>query len=363
MTKSNKMKLAIITALLCMMMLPICVCSMTTYAATAPDGAYTVNYYDADGELIKTESLNVGDNLTGLDGYDGVYNVRSSNYTELSKYLSFTIPDTSYMNNYLFQGYNDTFYLVDKSIDITKTIIPETGYPEFTDNKIYEQYSLGRYGTETRMYIFNINLNNTFGTHYDYTNAIVKYNNKTITNNVIDGREVYMLSQIYTDATLSGVDHMIHLYNSLENNIGKLVKLNKLTLADGTILYVDDNISSDEITTTEVSTVVSDSSNVINVYTTYEQSITPPVPQDPTTPSPNTPSGTLSGHEANIQALKTQWNALLQGDFKTASGWQLISTATAVAVASVALIVLIWICAVKLHKMNRKAQFSHKKRR
>ncbi len=372
MTKTNKMKYAIITTLLCLMLLPIIMCGVTFCAPAEEDGVL-VKYYATNGDVVKTERFTNGTELAGIPGYDGKYQINT--HKDKEKYLSFIVPDEEYVaanfREPMEQSSYPGRYYIPGRINKDKNIREEDFFNNAEASKnIYcletycgTKYSYGGY---SGAYCFYFSLSNIFGFLPSDINQEVSVSFDQSTHNYTYKRHGESDQEFLCTIGFSipEIDHHdLDYYESFYDAIGKTYHVSEIKMKD-TQKYIYYNNTFDSIESVNAISNLNEiaQENEINVYTDYvaEPVITPGDP-DSEKPGTSTPAGQASGVKANIEALKTQWNALKMGDFKAAKGWQLISTASAVAVASIALVVSLWIGAAKITKMSRKAKYRRRK--
>ncbi len=311
-----------------------------TFCAPVYENGVLVKYYATNGDVVKTEKITNGAELTGITGYDGKYRFCSDE--NKAKYLTIYVPKNPDEAQEIFVevkigGPRVRLGLIDK------------------DRRIYSDYGINSkveeiYDISLGQYEVWFNLNNIFGMNVDGFEITLS----TGFVATISRPYEWMVGFVDTDKN-PDLQIQLTLYD-MNQYAGQTVNITQLKNKNNETVYCNKSFDSfDEFRSTATTCNLAEE---VNVYTDYvaEPVIAPGTP-DSEQPGTNTPAGQASVVKANVEALKTQWNALKMGDFKAAKGWQLISTASAVAVASIALVVSLWIGAVKISKMSRKAKY------
>lgn len=332
--------------------------------------AHTINYYDKSGALIKTEGLLAGNNMTGIEGYEGNYVVRTDNYEEVSQFTKITIPSEDYIKeNFVYSTDARAYSYLNNSLDFTNN-------PDVSSLKLQEAMY---YDDDKNLFLsIQLWLNNLLG----LTDS-VKMNSKIS----IDGST----SKIYTNsvpATTIGINFCdrtsmpaIFKYTSNVDRIFEFTSIfdDQSTYSSNgdTIKYVyyymNETMSLDELTALNMDDVISDT---INVYTDIEPAQEPEEPTDEPTDEPSgdengdiilppsdkpsdtnkpadeTPIKEQSKLDKSNAELKAQWTALLAHDWQNANGWQLITLMTITLAVVIAIIVAIPVVCHQVKKAN-----------
>lgn len=327
--------------------------------------AHRINYYDKSGALIKTESLLTGNNMTGIEGYEGNYVVRTENYDELYNILTFVVPTEDYVKeNYVHYDAFNQWFMLNNDYDYTVEQTP-TSMSDMIDYNFAHTGMV--YDNGNFQYAFQINCKNIL--------------------NVPDDAKMY--SYISVDNTKSICYDPINNYGGLEigislcdntnmpaplkysPNVGRTIEFTSIfdataNFANGPSSYVyyylNETMSMDELTALNMDNVKSDT---INVYTDIEPAQEPEEPTDEPTDEPSgddngeiilppsdkpsdtnkpadeTPIKEQSKLEKSNAELKAQWTALLAHDWQNANGWQLITLMTITLAVVIAIIVAI----------------------
>lgn len=321
--------------------------------------AHRINYYDKSGALIKTEGLLTGNNMTGIEGYEGNYVVRTDNYEEVSQFTKITIPSEDYIKeNFVYSTDDRAYNYLNNSLDFTNN-------PDLSSLILQESMY---YDSEENLYLsIQILLNNLLG----LTDS-VNMNSKIS----IDGTT----SKIYTrsiPSTFIGISFSDRIDMpatfKFTSNVDRIFEFTSIFDDQSTYspngdtikyvyYYMNETMSLDELTALNMDNVISDT---INVYTDIEPAQEPEEPTDEPTDKPSgdengdiilppsdkpsetnkpideTPIKEQSKLEKSNAELKAQWTALLAHDWHNANGWQLVTLMTITLAVVIAIIVAI----------------------
>lgn len=326
--------------------------------------AHTINYYDKSGELIKTEKLLSGNNMTGIEGYEGNYVVRTENYDEVSQWMSITIPSEDYIKeNFVYSSDARAYNYYNNSIEFTNnpdinTLILQQGMYYDSDMNVN--------------FVIQLWLNHLF----DLPDS-VKVNSKISINGSIS--KIYTNSYPSTTYSINFCDriNMPALFKYIPN-VNRTFEFTSIFddqsthSPDGDTIkyvyyYMNETMSLDELTSLNMDDVIS---NTINVYTDYEL---PQEPEDPKEEPTEDPSGDENGDiispsdkpsdeepivkeqsklEKSNAELKAQWTALLAHDWQNAQGWQLITLMIVTLAVVIAIIVTIPVVCHQIKKAS-----------
>lgn len=318
-----------------------------------------INYYDKSGALIKTEGLLTGNNMTGIEGYEGNYVVRTDNYEEVSQFTKITIPSEDYIKeNFVYSTDARAYNYLNNSLDFTNNpdlsslILQESMYYDNDDNLCLSiQFWLNNLLGLTGSVKMNSKISIDGATSKIYTNSIpgttfgISFSDRTsmpavfkFTSNV---DRIFEFTSIFDD-------------QSTYSSNGDTVKY--------VYYYMNETMSLDELTALNMDNVMSDT---INVYTDIEPAQEPEEPTDEPTdkpsgdengdiilppsdkpsdtnkPSDETPIKEQNKLEKSNAELKAQWTALLAHDWQNANGWQLVTLMTITLAVVIAIIVAI----------------------
>lgn len=351
--------------------------------------AHTINYYDKSGALIKTEGLLAGNNMTGIEGYEGNYVVRTDNYDELHNILTFVVPTWDQATSeYVYRSDMNGYYLFDNDSESTTDKISNKQYSDFIYRyNIYKDSSdiiefgvqlmcnkLFEIPSNSNMYS-NVSMNGSDS--YNYNDVSYSYSKNFTTINFSD--RTSMAAALKYTAFIGSIGEFTSIYD---------VGMTYSETTDNYVYYyLNETMSLDELTALNMDNVKSDT---INVYTDIEPAQEPEEPTDEPTdepsgdengniilppsdkpsdtnkPSDETPIKEQSKLEKSNAELKAQWTALLAHDWQNAQGWQLITLMTITLAVAIAIIVTIPIVCHQIKKANNvkriKARSAARKR-
>ncbi|MGN0797136.1 MAG: hypothetical protein ACI4M5_02930 [Christensenellales bacterium] len=334
---------------------------------------HRINYYDKSGALIKTEGLLAGNNMTGIEGYEGDYVVRTENYGELNKYFSYIVPSEEFVkNNYVYNDNSSSYWVLNKDYEFTAKKI-QSGSDDMSDIIVCED--AGIIENDSFGYIINILTSSIF----DLSSNVNLYYNLSI-----DGSASKCFEEInhtfprdYICLSFNDINTSSALF-TYTLNINRLIEFtsiydvtldSNINADDYIYYYINETMSLDELTALNMDNVMSDT---INVYTDIEPAKEPEAPTDEPTDEPSgdengdivlppsdKPSDTdkpsdektiKSKLEKSNAELKAQWTALLDHDWQNANGWQLITLMTITLAVVIAIIVTIPIVCHQIKK-------------
>ena len=334
--------------------------------------AKNINYYDKSGALIKTESLLAGNNMTGIEGYEGNYIVRTDNYDEVSQWMTFIVPSFETVSKTFVLNHN-RYELLNNDYDYSKFVASVGSTATTPKSKSFQMFQII---DSDYFYAHSLNLENYFNTNsskYFYFD-ISKNNGDSVpfwaTTNDYAGADLNFEcadmdgypGMRYSDVIGDSIT-ITNVYNRPNNSMDDVVET----------VYLNETMSLDELSALNMDNVMSDT---INVYTDIEAAQKPEAPTDEPTdepsgdengdiilppsdkpsdtdkPSDGEPIKEQSKLDKSNAELKAQWTALLAHDWQNAQGWQLITLMIVTLAVVIAIIVTIPVVCHQIKKAN-----------